>query len=228
MESDLKLILIIILSYIIGSIPTAIIVSRKFFGFDIRERGSGNMGSTNAFRILGWKWGLFVQIADVLKGVFAVVFIANLLGEGIYFNSINSFEGMTVVKFIAGLSAVGGHIWPIFVDFRGGKGINTAAGMLIGIAPIDVSIAVGIFIIALLFSGYVSLGSISAAIALPSSLFIRYNLCGVNIPSYSILIHFAVSLTILVVYTHRKNILRLAKGTESRFSKLQVIKFRKQ
>ncbi len=224
MESIIKLILVIILSYLIGSIPSAVIISKKFFGFDIREKGSGNMGSTNAFRVLGWKWGLIVQVFDILKGVIAVLVIAEFVGKGINLGNYTWFQDSTIVKWIAGLSAVCGHIWSAFVNFKGGKGINTAAGMLVAIAPIDVSIAVGIFILAVIFSGYISLGSISAAFAFPSSLFVRYNLFHVDIPGYSILIYFAIILAVILIFAHRKNIIRLLKGTENRFTKLQLIK----
>ncbi len=224
MDGDIKLILVILLSYLAGSIPTAVIISKKFFGFDIREKGSGNMGSTNAFRLLGWKWGVTVQIVDILKGVFAVIVIANLLGDGISFLSIDFFQDKTIVQFIAGMAAVCGHIWSMFVGFKGGKGINTTMGMLISIAPVDISIAIGIFLIAVLFSGYISLGSIAGAIAFPSSLFLRYNIFGVDIPSYSIIIYFALAIAILILYTHRTNISRLLKGTENRFAKLQILR----
>jgi acyl phosphate:glycerol-3-phosphate acyltransferase len=194
----------------------------------ISEKGSGNMGSTNAFRILGWKWGLTVQILDILKGFLAVVVVANILGQGVTFGGYNTyFEDITIVKLIAGISAVCGHIWTVFAGFKGGKGINTAAGMLIGIAPVDVGIAIGIFILALIFSGYVSLGSISGALAFPSSLLVRYNLCGAEIPGYHILLYFAIILAVLLIFTHRQNIIRLIKGTENKFSKLQVIKCNK-
>lgn len=228
MEQILRIAFIIILSYLAGSIPTAIIVSKKFFGYDIREKGSGNMGSTNAFRILGWKWGIVVQIVDILKGVFAVLVIANLLGDGVTFGGGTLFKDITIVRIIAGLSAVAGHIWSVFAGFRGGKGINTAAGILISIAPLDVSIAIGAFIIAVIFSGYISLGSITGAITLPSSMLIRYNIFHVDIPGYNTLVYFSLALMILLVFTHRKNISRLMKGTENRFSKLQVIKIGKQ
>ncbi len=226
MESIIKILLVVVFSYLIGSFPSAIFVSKRFFGFDIREKGSGNMGSTNAFRVLGWKWGLTVQVLDLLKGFVAVVFIAGWLGEGVSFGGYNTyFEHITIVKLIAGLSAVAGHIWTVFAGFKGGKGINTAAGMLIGIAPVDVGIAIGIFILALVFSGYVSLGSISGALAFPSSLLVRYNLLGAEIPGYHILIYFSIILAVLLIFTHRQNIVRLIKGTENKFSKLQVLKF---
>ncbi len=228
MEVTLIVATIIIISYILGSFPTAVVISKKFFGFDIREKGSGNMGSTNAFRVLGWKWGLAVQIIDLLKGILAVVLVANVIGNGLDLGSHTWFEDSTLIRLIAGVSAVAGHIWSCFVGFRGGKGINTAAGMLIGIAPIDVSIALAIFLLALIFSGYVSLGSIMAAITVPSSMFLRYNVLNDSIPGYNIMIIFFSALSLLLVFTHRKNVVRILKGTENKFSKLQLIKFNKR
>lgn len=227
MVEMLKLVLIIVLSYLLGAFPSAVLISKKFFGFDIREKGSGNMGSTNAFRILGWKWGLTVQILDILKGVLAVVLVANLLGRDIHIPNATFFEDFTLIKIIAGISAVIGHIWSVFVGFKGGKGINTAAGMLIGIAPIDVSIALGIFVLAFSISGYVSLGSLAAAFSLPSSLILRYNLFHVNIPGYQLLVGFTLVLFVLIVFTHRANIKRLLTGKESKFQNLQLIKIKK-
>ena len=225
MSPILSLIIIIILSYFAGSIPSAVIISKIFYGFDIREKGSGNMGSTNAFRILGWKWGIVVQVADVLKGLFAVLVIAKLFDVNYNFGS-SYFENQTIVMIIAGASAVIGHIYSVFVGFKGGKGINTTAGMLLGIAPIEVGIALGIFLIAVVLSGYISLGSILAALSLPSSLLFRYNIFGVNIPGYHILIYFITALSLLLVFAHRSNIKRLLKGTESRFNKLHLIKLK--
>ena len=226
MEVFFKLTLIITLSYLIGSFPSAVIISRRFFGFDIREKGSGNMGSTNAFRILGWKWGITVQVLDVLKGIIAVAVIGTMLGNGIDLGKHTWFEDITLVRMMAGVAVVCGHIWSVFVNFKGGKGINTAAGMLIAITPIDVGIAVSIFIIIVVFSGYISLGSICAAFAFPSSLFVRYNLFHDSIPGYQILIYFAIGIAFLLIFAHRSNIGRLMKGKENRFSKLQLKFFR--
>ena len=219
------LLFIITLSYLVGSFPTAIVVSKIFFGFDIRQRGSGNMGSTNAFRILGWKWGLTVQLIDLVKGIAAVILVTSIIPISINFGS-SYFENSTIVKMIAGLSAVCGHIWTILAGFRGGKGINTAAGMLIAIAPVDVGIALVCFILAVIFSGYISLGSLTGALALPSSLLIRYNLLNIPIPGYHILLYFSALLALLLIFTHRANIVRLLKGTENHFAKLQVIKYK--
>ena len=182
------------------------------------------MGSTNVLRVLGWKWGLVVQIFDIVKGFLAVVILANLLGHGIKIGNGVYFEHITVVKIIAGISAVCGHIWTVFAGFHGGKGINTAAGMLIGIVPIDMGISVGLFVLAVIFSGYISLGSIIAAIGVPSSMFFRYNILKDYIPGYHTLIYFAIGLSVLLLFTHRSNIKRLILGTESRIARYQLIK----
>jgi glycerol-3-phosphate acyltransferase PlsY len=224
MDGVLKLFLILLSSYLIGSFPTAIIVSKTFFGFDIREKGSGNMGSTNAFRVLGWKWGLTVQLVDIGKGLLASLVLPYLFGSGISFPGITWFEDMTIVKVLSGIAAVAGHNWTIFAGFKGGKGINTATGMLIGIAPVDTAIALGFFLLAVVFSGYISLGSITAALALPFSMFFRYNILKAYVPSYETSIYFLLGLTAILIFQHRKNIKRLLKGTENKFSKLQLIK----
>ncbi len=226
MEILTKYLAIAVLSYLAGAIPTAVIISKLFFGFDIREKGSGNMGSTNAFRILGWKWGMTVQVIDIAKGMLAVMVIAPYFGSGIPVPNATSFEDLTLIKIGAGIVAVCGHIWSVFVSFKGGKGVNTAAGMLIGLVPVDVGIAFGLFVVAVIFSGYISLGSIIAAFTLPTSLLVRYNIFHDNIPGYQILIYFSIAVSLLIIFTHRANIKRLLKGTENRFAKLQLIKLK--
>ena len=215
--------LIIILSYLVGSIPTGLIISRWVKGVDIRKEGSGNIGSTNAMRVLGWKWGLVVQVVDILKGLTAVLVIASLHYGDFPFNNKTPFDDYVVVQIIAGISAVLGHIFSVFLSFRGGKGINTAAGMLVGIAPIDISIALIVFLIVLFSTGYVSLGSISAATAFPTTLFVRFNIFKDSIPSYHTLIIFSIALSVLLIYAHRSNIKRLLAGSEHRFHKLKIL-----
>jgi acyl phosphate:glycerol-3-phosphate acyltransferase len=214
---------IILLSYILGSIPTGLIVARYAKGIDIRKVGSGNIGSTNAMRALGWKWGLVVQFGDLAKGLLAVLVIARLHYGDFPFHNRTPFEEFTIVQILAGMSAVAGHIFSVFLNFKGGKGINTAAGMLVGIAPIDISIAFGVFLIVLFATGYVSLGSISAATAFPTTMFVRFNVFNVNIPSYHTLILFSIATSLLLIYTHRSNISRLLAGSENRFSKLKIL-----
>ncbi len=224
-DPTFRLILIGVFSYLVGSIPTAVLVSKQFFGFDIRTKGSGNMGSTNAFRLLGTRWGIFVQVVDIIKGLVAVVFVAHLMeGHHLPFTNRTPFEDITVVKIIAGASAVLGHIFSVFVGFKGGKGVNTATGMLIGIAPIEVSVAIVVFALAVMLSGYISLGSILAAIVLPSTMAFRYNVFGANIDGYHTLIWFSICVSSLVIYMHKANIKRLLSGTESKMTNWQVLR----
>lgn len=220
----ISLILVVISGYLIGSIPFGIIVSKLFRGFDIRTQGSGNIGSTNAFRVLGWKLGLLVQILDIAKGLGAVL-LATVLFNGLPFHNATPFQDITVFRLIAGVAAVLGHVFTVFAGFRGGKGISTAVGMLLGIAPIEVGIAFSIFLLVLFISGYVSLGSIIGAIAFPTTMFLRENAFGVQIAGYSTLIFFAIGIALFLVYTHRANVGRLIEKRESRFEKLQFLEF---
>jgi len=209
---------IIILSYLVGSIPTSIIISKLTRGIDIRDHGSGNAGGTNVMRVLGWKQGLLVIILDALKGAFAVVVVARLHYGGLPFQNISPFDDFTLVQIIAGIAAVIGHIWTVFAGFRGGKGIATALGMLIMIITVDMLVAVGIFILVVTISRYVSLGSILAALSIPLTLIFRENILHDNIQSYSTLLPFVVAVSLLVLFTHRKNVMRLLNGTESKLS----------
>lgn len=218
----MEILLIILVSYLLGSIPSAVIISKVFFGFDIRQKGSGNMGSTNTFRVLGWKAGVIVQLLDILKGVAAVIVAVKIFNGVLPFPNATGFEDITVVKTIAGVAAVTGHVWTAFAGFRGGKGINTALGMLIGIAPVELAVAVGIFLLVVFASGYVSLASILAAVSLPTTMVVRYNILHVDIEGYHTLIFFCIGLAVLIIYTHRANIRRLAEGRENRFNRLRI------
>lgn len=208
---------IILLSYFIGAIPTSIIISKRK-GIDIREHGSGNAGGTNVYRVLGWKLGILVILLDALKGVLAVVIVARLHYGAIPFENLTPFDDFTLVQIIAGVSAVIGHIWTVFAGFKGGKGIATALGMLIVIITVDMLIAMGIFFIVLFISKYVSLGSITAAISVPISMIVRENVFNVNIIGYHTLLPFVIAIVLLVVYTHRKNIVRILNGSENQIS----------
>ncbi len=220
----MELLLILLVAYLLGSIPSAVIVSKVFFGFDIRQRGSGNMGSTNTFRVLGWKAGVVVQVMDIAKGVAAVLFAVKVFNGLLPFPNPTWFEDVTVVKVMAGFAAVLGHIWTAFAGFKGGKGINTALGMMIAIAPIELAVAAGMFLLVILLSGYVSLGSIIAAITLPTTMVVRYNIFNVEIDGYDTLIICTIALAALVVYTHRANIRRLLQGRENRFNRLRLFR----
>lgn len=214
----LLLAIIIILSYLVGSIPTSIIISKAARGIDIRNHGSGNAGGTNVMRVLGWKFGILVIMLDALKGAIAVIIIARLFFGPLPFENISPFDDFTLVQIIAGLAAVVGHIWTVFASFRGGKGIATALGMLIMLVTVEMLIAIGVFTLVVLISRYVSLGSIIAAISVPSTLFIRENLLHINIPGYSTLFPFIIAVSALVIFTHRKNLVRLINGNENKIS----------
>ena len=220
----LNLIGIIVVSYLIGSIPSALIVGRIFKKIDIRKFGSGNLGSTNAFRVLGVPLGILVQMMDISKGLIAVLFVTSFFYSNLPFTNYTPFEDITVLKIIAGISAVLGHTFSVFVNFKGGKGINTALGMLISLAPVEVGVSVGFFIFTVLSSGYVSLGSIVASFFFPVTMFVRENIFKVDIYGYNTLIFFSIGISLLLIYNHRDNIKRLLYGNENRFEKLWIIR----
>ncbi|MDL1892327.1 glycerol-3-phosphate 1-O-acyltransferase PlsY [Sphingobacteriales bacterium CHB3] len=213
--------IIAILSYLVGSIPTAIIVAKSRKGIDIRQHGSGNAGGTNVIRVLGWKTGAFVIVCDMAKGLFATMVISQLLFV-LPFASNPPFNDFTVVQIIAGCVAMLGHIWTLFAGFKGGKGIATAGGMLIGIAPVEVSVSLGVFMIVFLISHYVSLGSLTAATTFPVTMFLRENVFMVDIQGYHTLIWFSIGVSLLIIYTHRSNVQRLLRGTENRIVRIPL------
>ena len=215
--------IIAVLSYLVGSVPTSIIVARMKKGIDIRQHGSGNAGGTNVIRVLGWKAGVFVIIMDMAKGLFATIVIARLMYGAIPFQNTTPFDDFTVVQIIAGCFAMLGHIWTLFAGFKGGKGIATAGGMLIGIAPVEVAVSLGVFTIVFMISQYVSLGSLSAAVAFPLTMFFRENVFLVDIQGYHTLIYFSIAISLLIVFTHRSNIRKLMNGTENRFEKIRIV-----
>ena len=195
---------LIILAYLIGSIPSSLIVSRSQFNIDIRDYGSGNAGATNTFRVLGSKWGTLVMIMDMLKGLIAVK-LSLLLPYYID----NEFE-RTNFQIGLGLAAVLGHIFPIWAEFRGGKGVATLFGLIISISPWTALSCVGVFLLVLYLTRFVSLSSILASMAFPVFILVVFN---VDNMAYRI---FAIAVAILVVMTHQKNIGRLLSGSESK------------
>ncbi len=210
--------LIILLSYLVGSIPTSIIISKLVKGIDIRKHGSGNAGGTNVFRVIGWKYGLLVILLDALKGAFAVIVIARLHYGNIPFNNMTPFDDFTLIQIVAGIFAVIGHIWTIFAGFKGGKGIATGLGFLITIITIDMLLAVAVFAIVVLISRYISLGSILATLSIPLIMIIRENVFNVDIFGYHTVLPFSILIALLIVYTHRANIKRLLEGSENKIS----------
>lgn len=207
----MKELLLIITAYLIGSIPTALIISKSFFDIDIRDYGSGNMGATNTFRVLGSKFGTIVMVGDMLKGILAVA-LYNLLP----YYLTNELD-RTNLMIGLGLAGVIGHIYPIWAQFRGGKGVATLFGMLLAIQPIVAVSCIGVFLLVLFLTRYVSLSSILAGVALPICVLWIYNEKEVF---YRV---FAVAVAALVVLTHQKNISRLLNGSESR---VPILKYR--
>ena len=197
--------ILIAVSYLIGAIPTAIIIGKVFCNTDVRQHGSGSAGATNTWRVLGWKAGIIVLTLDVGKGVVTTTLVPMLpLGSG----------GLPpeLVAILCGLAAVTGHVFPIYAGFRGGKGVATAAGMLVAIAPISVGIAAGVFGITLVLFKRVSLSSIVGALSIPLSLVLinRYT----AIDHHALLIWLGIVLCMFILFTHRGNILRLVRGEE--------------
>jgi glycerol-3-phosphate acyltransferase PlsY len=216
--------IIAILSYLIGSIPTSIIVGKLRKGIDIRHYGSRNAGGTNVMRVLGWRAGVFVIAMDMAKGLFATMVITRLMYGPIPFENSTPFDDYTLVQIIAGCSAILGHVWTLFAGFKGGKGIATAGGMLLGIAPVEVAVALGIFLIVFLVTHYVSLGSLSAAVSFPLTMFFRENVFMADVHGYNTLIFFSIGISLLIFYTHRANIRRLLQGTENRVTRIPIFK----
>ena len=200
----MKELVLIVVSYLIGSIPTALLVSKRFFGIDIRDYGSGNMGATNTFRVLGSRYGTMVMAIDILKGM-AAVLLYNFLPF-----YINHDLERTNLMLGLGVAAVVGHVFPIFAGFRGGKGVATLLGMVLAIQPVIAVSCIGIFALVLYLTRYVSLSSILAALSLPICVLWIWNETEIL---YRI---FALIVAILVIVTHQKNIGRILRGVESR------------
>lgn len=209
----MKEVLVIVIAYLIGSVPTAVWVSKGFFGIDIREYGSGNAGATNTFRVLGSRWGTFVMAMDVLKGVAATSLYLLL---PFYADTTNEWDRTNLMVGL-GLAAVLGHIFPIWADFRGGKGVATLFGMILAIQPIVAICCVGVFLLVLYLTRFVSLSSILASISFAVLILFIFN---EKEPLYRA---FAIAVALLVVLTHQKNITRLLRGSES---KVPILKHR--
>lgn len=193
----------IVLSYLIGAIPTAYIFGRLIKKIDIREHGSGNVGATNAFRVLGKGSGTTVLLIDIIKGIIPTTIIANLFG----------FTDPLMLV-ILGIVAVAAHNWTVFLNFKGGKGIATSLGVLIGLTiqipglrPVLFIVILSWLIVFLAF-GYVSLASIFAAVVLPS--------CMVIVDAPFVLKVMSIVLCLFIVFRHRSNITRLLQGKENR------------
>ena len=210
----MKELLLIVIAYLIGSVPTSVWVSRYFFGVDIRNYGSGNAGATNTYRVLGAKWGTFVMAVDMLKGVMAASLF--LLLPSTYLGYENDLT-RTNFQIGLGLAAVVGHIFPIWADFKGGKGVATVFGMVLAIQPAVAVCCIAVFIVVLFLTRFVSLSSILASIAFPIFILLIFN---DPVPLYRV---FAIAVALLVILTHQKNINKLLNGNESR---ARILKYR--
>ena len=195
--------ILLVLAYLIGSVPTAVWVSKWVYGIDIREHGSGNAGATNAFRILGKKAGCGVMLGDMIKGFLAVKLA--LFSPFLVFS-----EPFVNLQIFLGLAAVVGHIFPVWAEFRGGKGIATLFGMILSIQPMVAVSLVIVFFLMLFLTRYVSLSSITASITFPLLILFIFN---EHELSYRL---FAIATAFLVVLTHHKNISRLLNGNENK------------
>ncbi|KAA0955435.1 glycerol-3-phosphate 1-O-acyltransferase PlsY [Sporosarcina sp. ANT_H38] len=186
-------ILTLILSYLIGSISFALVIGKTFYKKDIRDYGSGNLGATNAYRVLGIKAGVIVAIADILKGTFACLLPLIL--------------GSVVNPIVCGLLVILGHIFSVFASFKGGKAVATATGVFLFLTPLAVFVGFVVFVLTLLFTKYVSLSSMLASIAL----FI-YSL----IFEDKVFIALSLLISVSIIILHRQNIKRIVNGTENK------------
>jgi glycerol-3-phosphate acyltransferase PlsY len=195
---------LILMAYMLGSVPSAVWVGKMLYGIDVRDYGSGNAGATNTFRVLGKKAGLPVLIMDILKGFLAVKMVW-LTGK--YLPDTQQFINL---ELSLGIASLLGHIFPIFAGFRGGKGVATLLGILCAVHIGAALICIGIFVLTLLLTQYVSLSSMMAALTFPISIMFIYH---ETVPGLNI---FAMFVCILVFITHQKNIERLLRGEEGK------------
>ncbi|MEZ0608452.1 glycerol-3-phosphate 1-O-acyltransferase PlsY [Fibrella sp. WM1] len=196
-----------VMAYLLGSIPTAVWYGRAFFNLDIRQHGSGNAGATNTFRVLGKRAGTIVLLVDALKGYAAasLAFFVNTLYP-LSDNELLSYQ------LLFGFLAVVGHLYPLFAQFRGGKGVATLLGMVLAIRPDVAAVCIGIWLVVVIASQFVSLGSLLAALAFPVLLLLRV----FGQPENPMLIGFGFLIFLIVAITHKKNIGRLIQGNENR------------
>ncbi len=204
--------ILLIVAYLLGSIPTSVWISKYFFGIDIRDYGSGNAGATNTFRVLGSKWGTIVMIVDVAKGAAAALLAFSL-------HKYASHDSLARTNFMIGLglSAVLGHIFPIWANFKGGKGVAALFGMILALQPAVAGCCACVFLLVLYLTRFVSLSSILSGVAFAVLILFIFN---DDSTFYRI---FSIAVALLLVLTHQKNINRILKGTEN---KVPILKFR--
>lgn len=195
-------IFLIAVAYLFGSIPTSVWVGKWFYGIDIREHGSGNAGATNTLRVLGWKAGIPVFLIDIAKGFAAVSLVA--------FTDLPVHTDQRILFQLGlGFAALLGHVFPLFAGFKGGKGVATLLGVVLALSPMPALLVFGIFVVVLIISKYVSLGSMIAALGYAAMI-------GFIFPSPVSLKIAALVMALAVILTHRKNIQRLLNNTENK------------
>jgi len=209
----MNLALLLIISYLLGAIPTSVIVGKAVRGIDVRDHGSGNAGATNTWRVLGWKAGVTVLALDAGKGAAAAVLVPLIHFGHLPFTA-------PVIAILCGLSAVIGHVFPIYVGFRGGKGVATGAGMLVAVAAIPVGIAIGVFGLFMFLFGMVSLGSILAVISVPISIVLLNLLAGAHY--HPLLLAITCALALFIIFNHRANIVRIIRRQEPSLPQVQL------
>lgn len=201
----MQALLLIISAYLIGSIPTAYWIGKWFFHIDIREHGSKNMGASNTFRVLGSTWGIIVLVIDMGKGI-AAVQLAHAVSASMWLGYETTFW-----KLLLGLTAVAGHIFPVFAGFRGGKGVATLFGVVLAIQPWTALISVAAFVVVVFLTKYISLGSIVAVVVFAACVWFAVQETNVYMRWFSVLS------AALVIFMHRANIKRLFAGNENKF-----------
>ncbi len=205
----------VIISYCIGSILSALVIGKTVKGIDVREHGSKSAGATNVFRVLGKPVGTAVGLADLAKGL-AAGFIARFLVPELF--PISGSVIPTVIQVAALYAVIFGHVFPIFAGFRGGKGVAAGAGALFALLPLVASVSLAVFILMIVFFGYVSLGSLAAALIMPITYMVSISL---GYSGFDSVWFTALWITAaLIALMHRKNIIRLVKGRENRFRTL--------
>jgi glycerol-3-phosphate acyltransferase PlsY len=194
----------LVASYLLGAIPTSYLAGRLFRGIDLREHGSRNLGATNLYRVLGWRFAVPVGLLDAAKGLIPVVVFAPRVSSSELF------------ALVCGLTAVVGHACSVFVGFKGGKGVATAAGVMLGLTPAALGVAAAVWIALVYLTGYVSVASIAAAAVFPVAVFL------IDRPARAAMLWLDVAVAAGIIWLHRGNIRRLLNGTENRFGRRAV------
>ena len=198
-----------LIAYHLGSIPTAVWVGKAWYSIDVREHGSQNAGATNTFRVLGKKPGIIVLAVDIVKGFIAVSLVKWL---NFFMVLDHTFDEIVQVQVVCAVAAILGHIFPVFAGFKGGKGVATSLGVIVGLEPLSALICIVLFLVVFIISNYVSLGAVVVSFAFPVVVW------WVTDNSSDVLFIFSIILSLAVIAAHRKNIKRLINGEENKMN----------